>query len=91
MMDAERIRPDLMVHARGPGAMGGAEGVHVGTVDDVEDARWIQLARKDSPDGKHHWIPREWVDRVDDKAVYLNKSADDVRRGWSDSPPPTLY
>src|SRR5690349_16419933 len=81
LMDINAIKPDLMVHARGQGSMKGAEGVHVGTVDHLDGDRFIKLKRKDSPDGQHHWIPLEWVEKVDDKAVYLSRSEDEFRQG----------
>ena len=37
----------------------------------------IKLARDDSLDGMHHFIPTDWVDHVD-KHVHLNKPADEV-------------
>lgn len=75
-MELENIRPGIMVHAKGPGKMGGAVGVHVGTVDHLE-GDYIKLTRKDSDDERHHWIPLSWVDRVDDKAVYLEKTKEE--------------
>ena len=50
----------------------GADGRHVGTVDHVE-GNDIKLTKSDSPDGKHHYIPLEWVERVDDH-VHLNRA-----------------
>ncbi|HEY3788750.1 MAG TPA: DUF2171 domain-containing protein, partial [Urbifossiella sp.] len=55
-------------------------GCRVGTVDHVEGGG-IKLARNDSPDGRHHFIPSIWVDHVDDK-VYLNKDANETRQEW---------
>ncbi|PYE51206.1 DUF2171 domain-containing protein [Deinococcus yavapaiensis] len=81
-MNSENIREHMMVHAKGDGQMMGAKGVHVGTVDKVEGS-FIKLTRNDSPDGQHHYIPMTWVESVDDKAVYLSKSEQDVRREWT--------
>ncbi len=86
-MNIESIKPHLMVHAKGQGSMQGAKGVHVGTVDHLDGQRWIKLAKNDSTDGKHHWIPVEWVDSVDDKAVYLKKSAEEFRAGLVNEDP----
>lgn len=79
----EEIREHMMVHARGNGAMNGSPGVHVGTVDGLEGG-FIKLIRSDSPDGQHHLIPLEWVERVDGEhnTVYLNRDAEAVRREW---------
>lgn len=88
-MDIEAIKPDLMVHAKGAGSMKGAQGVHVGTVDHLDGERWIKLKKNDARDNKHHWIPVSWVENVDDKAVYLRKSADEVRQGMTSDDPRT--
>lgn len=84
-MNPRDIREHMMVHAKGPGRMNGAEGVHIGTVDRVE-GDFIKLARNDSPDGQHHWVPLSWVERVDEKAVYLSRSADEVHLETLTSP-----
>jgi hypothetical protein len=55
-------------------------GCRVGTVDHLEDGT-IKLTRKDSPDGRHHFIPSAWVARVD-KHVHLNTNADETKHGW---------
>ena len=55
----------------------GSDGGHVGTVDHLEGRDRIKLARNDSFDGKHHFIPTDWVDHVD-KSVHLNKPADEA-------------
>ena len=51
-----------------------ARGQHFGTVDNVDD-EWIRLTRSDSPDGQHHVVPLEAVDRIDDNRVYLKEGA----------------
>jgi hypothetical protein len=61
-------------------------GHHVGEVDHVE-GRTIRLTRNDpAAGGVHHWIPMDWVDRVDN-AVHLNRSRDDARRDWQSAAP----
>lgn len=90
-MNTEAIKPDLMVHARGDSSMRGAPGVHVGTVDHLDGEKWIKLAKSDSVDGRHHWIPVDWVERVDDKAIYLNKDAAAFREEALDEKPSTLH
>ncbi len=79
MVEASNIKEHLMVHAKGPGSMQGAPGVHIGTVDKVEGGKYIKLTKDDSPDGQHHWLPIDWVESVDEKAVYLSKTADEAR------------
>lgn len=86
-MDTSKIKEDLMIHAKGEGSMQGAPGVHVGTVDHLDGENYIKLNKKDSADGKHHWIPVSWVESVDDKAVYLNKTQSEVMAGLIDEKP----
>lgn len=56
-------------------------GMHVGTVDHLEGDR-IKLTKNDSPDGKHHFIGMDLVDRVDDK-VHLNQHCSVVKQRWA--------
>lgn len=55
-----------------------ADGEHIGTVDKVEGNQ-IKLTRKDSPDGRHHYIPLNWVDSASTNAVHLSRNAYVVR------------
>lgn len=92
-MDSQAIKPDMLVHARNPGdpsPAGGAPVVQVGTVDHLDGDRWIKLARRDADDGRHHWIPLDWVERADEKGVFLSKSADEFKRERADEPPAPL-
>ena len=58
----------------------------IGTVDKVE-GNSIKLTKNDpAANGQHHWIPVDWVSRVDD-TVHLNKSGDEVKRQWSATAP----
>jgi hypothetical protein len=61
----------------------GSDGEHVGTVDRVEDDEMIRLANDDSPDGKYHYIPVDFVDRVDEK-VHLSLTAEEAVEEWED-------
>jgi hypothetical protein len=55
-------------------------GCNMGKVDHLEgDA--IKLTKNDSTDGKHHFIPKNWVDRVDNH-VHLRKNAEETRQEW---------
>ena len=57
----------------------------VGTVDRVEGNR-IKLARNDSTaQGQHHYIPTDWVDRVDGDQVCLRQRAQEARQQWMNS------
>ena len=53
----------------------GADGVHVGTVDHVQDHR-IKLTKKDSGDQHHHYIPLGLVAEIEDGTVRLSANAD---------------
>lgn len=58
----------------------GADGVHIGTVDRVEDNR-IKLTRPDSGVGHeehHHYIPRGLVAEVEGDKVRLSARGDVV-------------
>ena len=59
----------------------GSDGVHVGTVDQVEGAGGVRL--KDDPDagGAHRYIPLSWVVHVEMK-VHLNQPADEAKARW---------
>jgi hypothetical protein len=60
----------------------GSDGKHIGTVDHLEGEDKIKLTRKDpSAGGKHHFIPLDWVDHVDDK-VHLNKPSVEAIVQW---------
>lgn len=57
----------------------GADGVHIGTVDDVEEHR-IKLTKKDSGQGSHrghhHYVPMALVAEVEGDKVRLSANSD---------------
>ena len=53
-------------------------GCKVGTVDRMEGGV-LKLTRRDSPDGRHHFVPMSWIDHVDEH-VHLNKDAGETRK-----------
>lgn len=59
----------------------GSDGQHVGTVDRVEDDT-IKLAKNDSEDGAHHFVPISSVESAGDGKVCLNRTAEDVKAAW---------
>ena len=60
----------------------GSDGQHVGTVDHLEGADKIKLAKSDPKSGgQHHFIPVAWVTKVD-AHVHLSKSSQDVTKQW---------
>lgn len=61
----------------------GSDGKHVGTVDDVEGVNQIKLTKSDpAANGKHHFIPMDWVDHVDDGKVHLTKTSSEAMQEW---------
>jgi hypothetical protein len=80
-MFQDKIRENMMVHAKGEGSMQGVEGDHIGTVDYLENDV-IVLNKNDSPDGMHHSIPLELVERVEGNTVFLNCNAETVQEQW---------
>lgn len=74
-MDIQKITPHMEVKA--------VDGEVIGTVDHLEGTDKIKLTKSDDAEGRHHFIPTEWVDRVEG-AVHLSKSAADVRANWQE-------
>jgi hypothetical protein len=73
-MNTENIREQMMVI--------GSDRQPVGTVDHVEGDR-IKLAKNDpQAGGKHHYIPADWVERVEGDQVWLRQKAQDARQQW---------
>ena len=50
-----------------------------GMVDHL-DGDYIKLTKDDY--GQHHWIPLQWVTKVD-KQVHVDRPGDQVMRAWS--------
>lgn len=74
MVQAQQIKEHMEVC--------GSDGAHVGTVDHLDGADKIKLAKSDPKSGgRHHIIPLAWVEKVDDK-VRLKKSARDAMAQW---------
>lgn len=57
----------------------GSCGQRLGAVDRVEGTS-IKLTR-DQGDGQHHYIPMDWVERVD-AHVHLNRDCGATRQAW---------
>lgn len=74
-MNTFNIKERLTVYAKGED---GSQGTPIGTVEHMDGEKYIKLTKIDSPDGHYHWIPVDWVEYVDDAAVYLNKSQDEL-------------
>ncbi|MDB5439214.1 MAG: hypothetical protein JWM33_1641 [Caulobacteraceae bacterium] len=53
----------------------GADGVHVGTVDHVQEGR-IKLSRRDSVDDRHHYVSAGLIAGIENGKVRLSANAD---------------
>ena len=73
-MDMSAIKPGADVI--------GADGVHVGTVDHIDGKR-IKLTKKDSSDGKHHYVDGGMVADIEGGKVRLSANGD-VAVLWED-------
>jgi hypothetical protein len=64
----------------------------IGTVDDLDAGR-IKLARSDSPDGQHHYLPLSEISSVDEdkvtsqltRAEALRLMQEDANRGHTEA------
>lgn len=56
----------------------GSDGVHVGTVDSIEDTR-IKLTKSGSEDGAHHFIETALVQDIKGNTVTLTSPGADAR------------
>ena len=60
----------------------GSDRQPIGTVDNVEGDR-IKLTKNDpQAEGKHHYIPGDWVEEVDGEEVCLRQSAQEATQQW---------
>jgi hypothetical protein len=71
-MDLEEIREHKPIYA-----LRGASDVHIGSVDKVE-GEYIKITKHSAADGQHHWFPISWIRAVDERAIYLSKTVDEV-------------
>jgi hypothetical protein len=63
----------------------GADRQPVGTVDHLEGDR-IKLAKNDpQANGRHHYIPADWIDRVEGDEVCLRQNAREACSKWMDA------
>lgn len=63
----------------------GSDGEHVGIVDHLEGGDFIKLTKSDpAAGGKHHFIPLEWVENVDQQ-VHLNLKSDQAKKEWQNA------
>jgi hypothetical protein len=74
MQDTSKIKPHMPVVC--------SMNKQFGMVDHIEGN---QLKLTKDAQGKHHFIPLDWVTTVDDK-VHVNKPGDEVMQKWTTSP-----
>jgi hypothetical protein len=61
-----------------------SNGTEIATVDHMDGVKSIKLTKDQT--GQHHWIPVEWVARVD-TYVHLDRPGEHVIREWSEKAP----
>jgi len=81
-----KVQPEQPIYAKSEASLG-ALGARVGTVDHLEGEDYLKLKRKDADDGRHHWIPVAWLDRIENNAVILNKTEDEFLQNRLAEPP----
>lgn len=62
----------------------GSDGAQIGVVAHVDAGESIKVVR--DAQGQDHWIPLDWVDRVD-RHVHLARTAREATSEWMDTPP----
>ena len=76
-MDTSQIREHMRVV--------GSDRQPVGTIDHIEGNR-IKLAKNDpQANGQHHYIPSDWVERIEGEEVCLRKKAQEARQQWQNA------
>lgn len=75
-MDATKIKEHMPVVC--------SNNEQFGTVDHVDGQGAIKLTKDQG--GMHHWIPMNWVTRVDDK-VHVDRPGKQAMKEWLSTPP----
>lgn len=76
-MNQSNIKHGMPIYGRSEEA---AIGRPVGSVDHLDGEKYIKLRRVDAPEGKHRWIPADWVETIRNECVFLNKSEAEFRQ-----------
>lgn len=63
----------------------GSDGQLVGEVDHVDGDRIKLTKNGPQANGKHHYIPGDWVESVDGEEVCLSMEAKEACQQWLDS------
>ena len=75
-MDTTRIKEHMPVVC--------SEDGQFGVVDHLDTGNTIKLTKDDQ--GQHHWIPVDWVTKVDEH-VHVDRPGDQAMREWSSTAP----
>lgn len=78
MKDVQDVQEDMKVIANDGATV-------VGVVDRI-DGEFIKLTRKDSSDGKHHFLPMDCVETVQNDTVLLSISDEEFHKQILDEP-----
>ncbi len=65
----------------------GSDDEQVGLVDHLDQGNSIKLTKDEH--GQHHWIPMEWVTRVDE-TVRIDRPGQQARQEWTTFPHRTI-
>lgn len=76
LVDTTKIREHMPVVC--------SDGGQFATVDHLDPGNTIKLTKDDQ--GRHHWIPTEWVTSVDDK-VHVDRPGKQAMQDWSSTGP----
>ncbi len=71
-IDPTRIKPGVPVVC--------SAGVQFGIVERVEGTSWLRLGKDDK--GVSHFIPMNWIARVDDDRITSNRPGEQIKRQW---------
>lgn len=86
-MDLSKIHEHQPVYADRSGGLNTASEVVIGYVDRIEGDKYIKLTKRNPIDGQHHWFPLDWIRAVDERAVFLNKTLDEIETGLLNEAP----
>lgn len=85
-MNISDIQEHMPVYVDGPGGLAGASEMHIGNIDAVEGGKYLKLTLHDVPE-KSYWCGVDLVRAVDERAVYLNTTINDVMSELSQQQP----
>ncbi|NDJ18697.1 DUF2171 domain-containing protein [Myxacorys almedinensis] len=86
-MDTSKIKANLAVYAEGQGGLEGASDVHIGNVDGLEGNQYVKFTKHDVPESQPSWFPVSWIRAIDENAIFLNKTIEEVASEIADHSP----